>query len=387
VKQQRPDGSWRQPYSNDREAQRPSVVLTAYVTRVLARTDIGGSDALKRALDFLGRESERIDEPYFLASYALTASDTKDIERAKPAIEKLRTLALEQGNTTYWTLETNTPFHGWGLTGRVETTAVVVQALARNCNTQTAGCDADLKLINRGLLFLLKQKDRYGVWYSSQTTVNVFDTMLVLLNRASNTGGRSATDVVVNGNRVQTLQIDDRLNNPVKVDISQFLKAGKNRIEIKRQQGSPVASVQAVANYYVPWAFTKTAPSTSDLRLQVKFDRTEAQINDEITCRVEAARVGFRGYGMMLAEIGVPPGAEVDRSSLQAAVKNWTISQYDVLPDRVVVYLWPIAGGVSFNFKFRPRLGLHAKTAASTLYDYYNPEAAVVAPPAVFTVR
>ena len=387
LKQQQLDGSWRKPYWNDREDHGPSVVLTAYVTRVLARTDAEVSDPLKRALDFLGRESQRIDEPYLLASYALASMDAKDIQRAKPAIQKLRTLALEQENTTYWSLETNTPFYGWGLAGRVETTALAVQALARNCNSQTAACDVDMKLINRGLLFLLKQKDRYGVWYSTQATVNVFDAMLSLLNRANNTGAQSSTDIVVNGNRVQTLQIDDRLNNPVTVDISQFLKAGKNRIEIKRQQGLPVASVQAVANYYVPWAFSKPAPSTPDLRLQVKFDKTEAQINDEITCRIEAARVGFRGYGMMLAEIGIPPGAEVDRSSLQVALKDWTVSQYDVLPDRVVVYLWPRAGGVSFNFKFRPRFGLHAKTAASTLYDYYNPEAAVVAPPSVFTVR
>jgi len=89
----------------------------------------------------------------------------------------------------------------------------------------------------------------------------------------------------------------------------------------------------------------------------------------------------------MLAEIGIPPGAEVDRSSLQAALKDWAINQYDVLPDRVVVYLWPSAGGVSFNFKFRSRFGLNAKTAPSILYDYYNPEATVVVPPHVFAVR
>jgi hypothetical protein len=212
---------------------------------------------------------------------------------------------------------------------------------------------------------------------------------MLLLFSNNVTGAPASTDIVVNGSRVQTLELNDRLNNPVTVDIAQFLKVGKNRIEIKRPEGLPFASVQAVANYYVPWAgsTSDSNPAKNDLRLEVKFDKTEAKINDEITCRVDAARVGFRGYGMLLAEIGIPPGAEVDRSSLQTALKDWTINQYDVLPDRVVVYLWPKAGGVSFNFKFRPRFGLKAKTAASTLYDYYNPEATVVVPPSVFTVR
>lgn len=391
MKQQRPDGSWRVPHLSDDALQGPSIVRTAYVARVLARTDAEVSEPLKRALDFLERESQRMDEPFLLASYALAAIDAKDAGRAKPAIEKLRTLALQQGNTTYWALETNTPFYGWGLAGRIETTALAVQALRRYCDSQSAGCDVDRKLINGGLLFLLKQKDRYGVWYSSQATINVLDTLLLLFrsNGPSNAGVQSSADIIVNGNPVQTLQINDRFNNPITVDISQFLRVGKNRIEIKRPAGLPLASVQAVANYYVPWTEPRlpNGYSKSDLRLQVKFDKTEAKLNDEITCRVEAARVGFRGYGMMLTEIGIPPGAEVDRSSLQAAMTDWTISQYDVLPDRVVVYLWPKAGGVSFNFKFRPRFGLKAKTAASIVYDYYNPEAAVVVAPSVFTVR
>ena len=388
LKQQRADASWGTPDPADAGARRRNVLLTAYVTRVLARTESESLTQLKRALDFLGQASKEIDEPYLLASYALAAIDAKDSARSKPLIEKLRALAHQEGNTNYWALETNTPFYGWGLAGRIETTAVVVQALAKNCDSQTAACDADRKLINQGLLFLLKQKDRYGVWYSTQATVNVLDAMLLLFstNGQDKSVAQSAGDVFVNGTRVQSVEMNDRLNNPITVDISQYLKVGKNRVEIKRTQGSAVASVQAVANYYAPWTDARDR-SQLDLRLQVKFDKTLAKINDEITCRVDAARVGFRGYGMMLAEIGIPPGAEVDRSSLEAAMKDWAVSQYDVLPDRIVVYLWPKAGGVSFNFKFRPRFGLKAKSAASILYDYYNPEATVVRPPSAFTVR
>lgn len=121
----------------------------------------------------------------------------------------------------------------------------------------------------------------------------------------------------------------------------------------------------------------------------MKFERTEGRINDEIVCHVETERVDPRGSGMLLAEIGLPPGADVDRSSLQEAVtrSNWTISAYDVLPDRVVVYLWLRGEAVKFKFKFRPRFGLNAKTAPSSVYDYYNPESRAVVAPVTFKVR
>lgn len=92
---------------------------------------------------------------------------------------------------------------------------------------------------------------------------------------------------------------------------------------------------------------------------------------------------------MLLAEIGLPPGADVDRASLERAVKEagWGIDQYDVLPDRLIVYLWPRAGGTEFKFKFRPRFGLTAQTAPSVVYDYYNPEARAVVAPTKFIVR
>jgi hypothetical protein len=65
---------------------------------------------------------------------------------------------------------------------------------------------------------------------------------------------------------------------------------------------------------------------------------------------------------------------------------NSAVNQYDVLPDRVVVYLWPREGGVKFDFKFRARFGLRAKTAASVIYDYYNPEARATVAPVLFTI-
>ena len=42
-----------------------------------------------------------------------------------------------------------------------------------------------------------------------------------------------------------------------------------------------------------------------------------------------------------------------DRGSLDRALKgNYSVYRYDVLPDRVILYIWPNAGGSEFTFQF-----------------------------------
>jgi len=408
VKHQRADGSWPLHYSF--AGDRPQTAsLTAFVARALAsaakttanETDAdsakrsqAASVALKRALEFLAHATEELAEPYALASYALAAASAGDEQGANRALGRLTALAHSEGGASYWALETNTPFYGWGLAGRIEATAVAVQALALS-SKPAAGSD---DLVSRGLLFLLRQKDRFGVWYSTQATVNVLDALVTVLEKRepASEGASPTAEVVLNDRRVASVAMPPahKLSNPITLDLSQFLSIGSNRIQIRRAAGSPQASAQVVATHYEPWpaasVTSKPGPASAGaLRLRVGFDKSEAKIGDEITCTVEAERVGFRGYGMLLAEIGLPPGADVDRASLERAVKesDWGVNQYDVLPDRLIVYLWPRAGGTRFQFKFRPRFGLAAQTAPSVVYDYYNPEARAVVAPTKFIVR
>lgn len=63
------------------------------------------------------------------------------------------------------------------------------------------------------------------------------------------------------------------------------------------------------------------------------------------------------------------------------------VNHYDILPDRVVLYIWPRAGGVEFSFTFRPRFKMQASTAPSLLYDYYNPDARPLVQPVKFSVQ
>ncbi len=396
-KQQNADGRWvLNDYYNAKENAHRSLMYTALIARALTS---GGAVSkehasnLNGAFTYLEKELKSFTEPYSLANYVIAAQQAGEAERAMWAIEELRKLPQPEAGGNYWALETNTPFYSWGLAGRIENTALVIKALSADKANGGSGDGA----IGKGVFWLLRNKDRYGVWLSTQATINVLDAFIAV-NDSNKSTIESSAEIFVNGARATSITMppSNQLVNPIVVDVSKFLTQRKNKIEIKRPSNAALVSAQAVETYYLPWSSSMATQAENfksgakrALRLAVTFDKTEAKIGDEIMCKVEAERIGFSGYGMMLAEVGLPPGVDADRASLEAAVKEegWGINHYDVLPDRVVFYLWPRAGGCKFSFKFRSRYGTKALNAASILYDYYNPEARAVIAPTRFTIK
>ena len=141
--------------------------------------------ALTKALDNLKGQNTEIDEPYALALFGLASLDAGNVETASKIAKQLEKMAIYEGGAVYWKLEANTPFHGWGTAGRVETTALVLQLLIRDLDASKQANATRRDLIAKGTHFLLKNKDRYGVWHSTQTTINVLDAFLAALGEKS----------------------------------------------------------------------------------------------------------------------------------------------------------------------------------------------------------
>lgn len=389
IKAQGKDGAWLPHYYS-------SPNLTAYVVRMLARTapekpTKEETAALQHAKEYLDSNALAKLDPYTVAQDALAATTLKDNSRTAEDTARLRKMAHHEGTTVYWSMETNTPFYGWGTAGRVETTALVLNALSAGAKDH----GMDDPLLQAGLEFLLKQRDHNGVWYSGQATVNVLDALLEMLQNKDGATSKSAK-VFVNGTLASTLDITSASKHPapLTLEITKWAANGTNKVEVQMDGNSSAVNVSITPVYYMPWKVASTTREITEpgesrgLRLMARYDKPSADAGEVVKCHVEVERIGHRGYGMLLAEIGLPPGAEVDRDSLEKEMRNsWNISQYDILPDRVVLYLWPSAGGTKLEFNFRPRYGMRAKTAPSILYDYYNPEAQVTVPPENFRVK
>jgi len=402
LQQATPEGAWMEKGSKGKFLEISRLYDTAYVVEVLAHDlhhrnpndkDIEVErQAVRKAIEYFTKSSHANSDPYDIALIALAK-----LAAATDASEEIATLlSLEhsEGEASYWDLQRNTIFYGWGYTGRIETTALVLNALT--IAKQPGHFPAELdQALNRGTLFLLKNKDQYGVWYSTQATVDVLQTLVRQLGSASAVDSAHAPmRIFVDGKPGPqfSASADIRQLTPQRADLTQFLAPGKHTIEI-RGGPSTHASAYLNASYYLPWtdpAITTSSVRSGDaesLRYSVTYDHTVVAPSEAIRCTVHAERVGFRGYGMMLAEVGLPPGADVDRGSLEAALSSWDVQSYEIQPDRIVVYLWPRAGGTTFSFSLKARFPMRAQSAESILYDYYNPEARASVPPTRFTVR
>jgi A-macroglobulin TED domain/Alpha-2-macroglobulin family/MG2 domain/Carboxypeptidase regulatory-like domain/A-macroglobulin receptor binding domain/Macroglobulin domain MG3/Alpha-2-macroglobulin bait region domain len=378
LSQQKTDGSWESSKGN-------TDISTAYIARSLSLTDKARTSkmkALQSAFEFLKKRLPETKNSFVLANLALIAEAFGESETSEKANEILQNLAQTNGEYLYWKT-TDTPFYGWGTTAEIEATALVLQSLIKNENRNAK----TENLISKGLAFLLKNKDRHGVWHSTQTTVNVLDALILLqkMQKMSSDGTSSKVEVLVNGVVVKEFSIaKDGLRIPFIFDVSEFVNGNDNRVEIKGAGGLTQIMAQMFSVYYVDW---KTAQTTSEhFDLKVDFNKTVAKIGEEIICKVNIRQKNNR-YGMALAEIGLPPGADVDRTGLDRAKTQGEFSNYDILPDKVLIYFWTAYNSREFSFKFKPRYGINAQNAPSTVYDYYNEEAKTTVAPEKFEVQ
>jgi hypothetical protein len=362
------------------------LTVRSVALRAIAKAGPKYETAVIKRLGELARSAVEFEDPYALSTFVLAALDAGRPELALPAVDRLRESARDEQGAAWWSLRRNTPYYGWGRAGIIETTALAVTALAEW--QAKKGSDPSLSaLVDRGIVFLLRNKDSRGVWLTGQATVRVFEALIRVL-AAPEEARASAVELQVNGLSAGRIPVPEgrSVRGPGTLDVSRLIKPGMaNEVSLAASGGRLAAQVQFAADWYQPWDQPRTFP---DFSLDVRYATTQAGVNDIIRCDVTVSRPAFRGYGMMIAEVGLPPGAEVDRSALSAVLDgNYGVGSFEVAPDRVVFYVWPRAADSKFSFTFRLRFPMRARTASSALYDYYNPEARVVLPPATFSVK
>lgn len=352
---------------------------TAYITWSLAYSG-DRSQAVKKGLDYLRKKSGKDKDAYTLAlianAFAAAEPNGKD---TKDVIERLLAMAKHEDGKMFWQAQGATPTMARGVSADIETTALAAQALIRQGTSP--------ETINKVINFLVENKDAYGTWHSTQATVYAIKALTMSLEKAAE-GVNGEVMIYINDQQAGALVITPEDSDVLRlVDLKQFTKEGNNRIRVT-MEGKGAAMVQIVGRFYLPWKLAPK-PKTEPISIEVDFDRTALQTGDLITQKVIVKSNRPGRFGMVVVDLGVPPGFSVETGDLAELVGDGTIKKFSVTGRQVIVYLDEVAQDkpVSFSYRLKAKYPIRAQTPSSRVYEYYNPAAEDFAKPVQLVIK
>ena len=364
------DGGWSEEthlHNGNESLGANSLRATGYIAWALQHAD-KQPGAVAKALTHLRGNVAGETDIYTLAmvSMALAMENPNDptLQSLLKTIHEGRT---EEGDLISWQPSEATMVGGGGNAGAIETTALVTLAFME------AG--AYYNDVQGAVNYLISSKDAQGNWgYSTQATVL---TLKALLGSLSSGPPNTAADVSVwlNGEEIGQRSFDN-FNSDVlwQVELSDAAVEGDNEVLIE-YNGVGNLMYQITGTHYVPW--TETAPDTGgSLAIDVDYDKTELSTGDVIHVTVTVANTNPEATGMVMAELGLPPGFDVDTSALQQLKAEGVISKVEKTAMRLLVYIDEVNPDqpVIFSYDLTAQYPLEASAPKSEAYFYYNKE-------------
>jgi uncharacterized protein YfaS (alpha-2-macroglobulin family) len=319
----------------------PSAAYVAWAFRASGRED---TIPYQRARTFLLQAA--VDDAYALALVANAVPE-------KAVLDRLAKMSKDG----VWTTGLQTWNRARGSAADIETTALAVLALARH----------DAALADLGATHLVRSKDPYGSWHSTQATV----LALKALSAVGGGGkGKVAARLWVNGREIEKAFPES--DQPQSFDISPFVRPGANEVVIETTDR---AGAQVSGRYYVPWGTDDLLRGTEGLNLHVAYDRLEAKVGDAVTCTVKVEADAF----MVIAEVSIPPGFTVDPGDLDDLVRRKVVDKY-AQTGRALTFYLP-GKSATFSYKLKPRYPAAVAIPRSVVYEYYAPDRRAISPP------
>lgn len=387
ISQQQPDGSWKPDtyFINEGATTRFNtnvLRITAYLAWALANTGYEGP-ATDRAKAYLEAHHSGTIDAYTLAVIANFAADYKqDRGFTQQSMQALLQARTERGDDVLWSAE-ETGLYGSGESAAVETTGLAVQALLKGSLANDT--------VRKALHYLTSKKSASGNWGTTQATIMALKALLTASERGS-ADVRGTVQVVLNGRTMETLALTADNNDLLhQFAFHNIDPRAANEVQLKFS-GTGGLAYQIAGRYFVPW---EAQPAAQALAINVAYDRTTLAQNDVATAIATVHNNLAQTANMVMVDLGIPPGFELLTEDLQAfedksaAARTGKLEKFSLTATQAILYFNAMGPKqtIALKFRLRARYPIHAKTFASRVYEYYDPQVSSVARPIQLEVR
>ena len=138
-----------------------------------------------------------------------------------------------------------------------------------------------------------------------------------------------------------------------------------------------------LGRYFIPWKELKVLNVKEPLSISVDYDKNMLRKDDMVTCNVKVKSYVQGDFGMVVVDLGVPPGFAVETGDLSELVGSNVIQKFETTGRQVIIYLDKVLLDKPVNFSYRllAKFPVKAKTPVSLAYQYYNPDMKTTAKP------
>ena len=384
VRLQQADGSWKPDESylhaaSWKRIQNSNLLPTAYILWGLLASDYKGN-AVEKGINYVRKHIKEAEDAYTLAIIAntLVRADKND-DATFEVMEKLKDMAIEEKDVAHWESKISTITHSHGNSANVETTAMVAQAFIKYGRYST--------LTNKALTYLIRAKDSNGTWGGTQATIMALKALLMSVGMTTEEIDATVR-IFINGVESERLHITPENSDVMRlVDLAQHTVEGANTVQLKLK-GEGSCMYQIVGKYFLPWAIGEK-PKAEPLSIDVAYDKRKLEKDDLITCDVTVVNNRPATANMLLVDLGIPPGFEVQSGDLAELVSDGTIEKFSLTNRQIILYFDKLQPNqeVGLKYRLRAKFPIKAKTRMSRVYEYYNPEVESFAEPVEIVVE
>lgn len=382
------DGSWEQGgqmHSGSDSMLASKLTSTCYITWSLAQSGYRGHE-LDEGISYIknNMRDDDLTRPYTLAlcANALLEKDGED-KAAGEMLEWLDEIKVEENNLTYWKSKpTQEKYETWtgsrGSMKDLEATALASLAYMKaGYKPQTT---------HRVLNYLIKNKDSYGTWSSTQATILCLKALVYAAEHLQEAESNATVLIQINGEPVSRIRVDKANSDVVQfIDLGSETRKGVNKVELK-YAGEGNLYYQITGKYYSPWEKQKV--NEQPLKIGVDYSTTTLKINDMATVNAKITYSGGDTLKLLIVDLGIPPGFSIVTEDLDGLKTEGTITRYDIAGRQLILYIQQLESDkpLSISYRIKALYPIKAKTPQSQVYEYYNPEVRDTAEPVGLTV-
>jgi len=379
--QQQADGSWKPDTSfiNEGATNRynsDALRITAYIAWALANAGYSGP-AMDKARGYVESHSGEKSDAYTLAVVAnFAVDDGRDRDFTRRAMEALLDAHKEQGEQVYWTAE-ETGMYATGDSAAIETTGLATQALLKWGQAPAVA--------RKSLAYLYAKKQASGNWGTTQATIMALRALLLATqSNASDVHGTLA--ILLDGKPAQSLELNADNNDLLHQFVFKGIDPAQTADVELKLDGAGSLGYQIVGRAFVPW---KDEPKAEPLSIDVAYDRKQLAQNDLAKATATIRNNLPKTANMVMVDLGIPPGFELLTEDLQefqeksATAQSGRLEKFSLTPTQAILYFNALAPEqtVTLSYRLRAKYPIRARTFASRVYEYYDPEVTATAPP------